>query len=134
MSQLKKNELEVMRILWDNGPLKPAQIEAEFFWPIENATLRSVLRRLMNKGHVRRRRRGKAFHYRAESPRDGLLASVARQMAHVFSGGSSADLIVQLIKTEHLSKEEFEELRRIAGDLAEEKTLPDKREAKGGAA
>jgi predicted transcriptional regulator len=37
-------------------------------------------------------------------------------MAHVFTGGSSADLIAQLIKSEKLSRKEVEELRRIAAE------------------
>ncbi len=43
MSELNENEYEVLRILWDAGELKPAEIQTEFGWEIENATLRSVL-------------------------------------------------------------------------------------------
>ena len=42
--ELNANELEVLGILWAEAPLKPQQIEEAFSWPIENATLRSVLR------------------------------------------------------------------------------------------
>ena len=40
---LNKNELEALRILWEKGELKPADIQARFSWSIENATLRSVI-------------------------------------------------------------------------------------------
>jgi BlaI family transcriptional regulator, penicillinase repressor len=121
VSERNRSELEAMRILWDGGPLKPSEIQAEFSWPIENATLRSVLRALMDKGDVKRRRKGKAFYYQANASREGLLAGMVRQMAHVFSGGSSANLIMQLIETERLSPKEIEELRRAAGRVATKK-------------
>ena len=114
MDALNPNELETLRILWEHGEQKPQEIEAAYSWPIDNGTLRSVLRVLMTKGLVARRRIGKAYYYTARKSREGVLSRMARQMAHVFSGGSTTDLIAQLIKTERLSSEELAELRRIA--------------------
>ena len=119
MEDLNQNELEALRVLWEHGPLKPAEIEAHFAWPIENATLRSVLRNLVNEGHLTRRKEGRAFIYRAKASRATMLGRMARRMAQVFAGGSSAELIAQLVKTEKLSPQEIEELRKIAGDETE---------------
>jgi len=114
MEDLNRNELEAMRILWEHGMMKPAEIQGKFSWPIENATLRSVLVGLMEKGHVRRRKNGKAYYYRATSNRRKGLSRMARRMAQVFAGGSTAELIAQLIRMEKLSPKEIEELRLIA--------------------
>ncbi|MCL4692133.1 MAG: BlaI/MecI/CopY family transcriptional regulator [Candidatus Hydrogenedentes bacterium] len=114
MDALNPNELEVLRILWEDGEQKPPEIEAAFSWPIDNGTLRSVLRVLMGKDLVARRRMGKAYYYKAKKSREGVMLRMARQMAHVFSGGSTTDLIAQLIKTEKLTPQELAELRRIA--------------------
>ena len=116
MAQLNRNELETMRVLWEKGSLKPAEIQGDFAWPIENATLRSVLRVLMDKRLVTRRKVGKAYYYRAKASRRRVLRNMAQRMAHVFTGGSAADLIAQLIKAENLSKKEVEELRRVAAE------------------
>jgi BlaI family transcriptional regulator, penicillinase repressor len=107
-------------VLWERGESKPAEIEAEFSWPIDNGTLRSVLRVLMDKGLVARRKAGKAYVYEATKSRAGVMSRMARNMAHVFSGGSTAGLIAQLIKTEQLSPEDLAELRRIARSEAKE--------------
>ncbi len=116
MTDLNKNELEAMRVLWEEGPLKPSEIQEHFGWPIENATLRSVLRVLVEEGHAARRKLGKAFVYRARSSRKGIMASMAQMVARVCCGGDPAHLIAQLIRTEKLSKEEIAELRRIADE------------------
>ncbi|MEN6625639.1 MAG: BlaI/MecI/CopY family transcriptional regulator [Candidatus Sumerlaeia bacterium] len=120
MAELNRNEMEAMRILWQGEPLKPAQIQERFAWPIENATLRSVLGQLVEKSLAARDKRGKAFFYKATGSRRGMFSRAARRMAQVFTGGSTADLIAQLIKNEKLSKAEIEELRRIAADKAAE--------------
>lgn len=119
MPDLNRNELEALRILWSKGAaLKPAEIQADFAWPIENATLRSALALLVEKGQVAREKRGKAFHYRAKSSPERILTRMARSMAEVFSGGSAAGLIAQLMRVEKVTPQEIEELRRIAGESA----------------
>lgn len=127
MAELNRNELEALRILWESGELKPAEIEERFGWPIDNGTLRSVLRVLTEKGHVRRRKSGKAFLYLAKKSRNSVLSDMAQTMARVFAGGSAAELVAQLIKTERLSTQEIEELRAIAGDIAAGKGPSNKR-------
>ena len=75
MTSLNQNEMEALRILWERGELKPAEIQAHFSWPIENATLRSVLVNLVEKKHIARRLQGKAFFYAARVPKATLLQS-----------------------------------------------------------
>jgi len=114
MDDLNRNELEALRVLWEYGEQKPPEIEAEFGWTIDNGTLRSVLKVLMDKGLVERRKAGKAYYYKPTKSRERVLKPLASRMAEVFTGGSTADLIAQLIKTEKLSPDELAELRRLA--------------------
>jgi len=113
MQDFNRNEMEALRVLWEHGSLKPAEIQAHFSPPIDNGTLRSVLSGLVDKGHVARAKSGKAFYYSARR-RGSLLSTMARRMAEIFSGGSTTDLIAQLIEVEKLSPAEIEEIRRIA--------------------
>ena len=122
MADLNRNELEALRILWDEGgALKPAEIQARFAWPIENATLRSVLAVLVEKDQASREKQGKAFHYRAKNSPERVLTRIARSMAHVFSGGSAAGLIAQLMRVEKVTPQEIEELHRVAGEAPKRK-------------
>ena len=107
-------ELEIMQVLWEHGSLKPAEIQDKFPRPIRNAALRSALLVLMEKGHIARKKVGKAYFYSARTPRESTLSRMARRMADIFCGGSKAALIAQLIETEELSREDIEELQRIA--------------------
>lgn len=128
MDDLNRNELEVLRVLWDEEELKPGGIESSFGWRIDNGTLRSVLKVLVERGHLTRRKEGKVYLYRAKRSRKGVLSKVATSMANAFAGGSKVGLIAQLIESETLSPEELKELRRIAAG----KTKRDSKASKGG--
>lgn len=122
MVDLRDNELEAMRILWESSdPLKPGDIQERFAWEIDNGTLRSTLKVLVDKGHIHRSKAGKAFFYRPLSTRERVLSGIVGRLSRIFTGGSPAELIAQLVKTEKLSPEEIEELRQIADESAPKK-------------
>lgn len=114
MVALNENELEALRILWERGPLKPGQIQALFSWPMENATLRSVLVNLVEKKHIERELKGKAFYYTARVPKMTLLRALAQNLASIFAGGSTSQLVAQLVETSDLGPSDLALLRRKA--------------------
>ena len=116
MNDLNRNELEALRVLWEHGVQKPAQIQEHFSWPIDNGTLRSVLKVLLDKGFLTREKSGKAYLYRAKASRKQLFTRMMRQMAHIFASGSRDALILQLVRSEQLSEEAVAELQRIASE------------------
>ena len=118
MEDISRNQMESLRILWEDGASKPAEIQAKFSWGIENATLRSVLALLVARDVVTREKRGKAFYYQAKKSKRSMLSKMTQMMACVLSGGSVSNFIMQLLESEKLSKQELEELRRILSEKA----------------
>jgi BlaI family transcriptional regulator, penicillinase repressor len=118
MPRFTPGELEVMQVLWQESPLKPADIEGRLERPIGNAALRSVLRVLLEKGHVKREKRGKAYFYRPAKPARASFRQMTRKLADMFCNGSTFDLVAQLIKTEKLSPEDIRRLQDIAAPQA----------------
>ena len=116
MISLNQNELETLRILWEQGELKPADIQSRFAWSIENATLRSVLVNLVRKKHITRKLQGKAFFYAARVPKTTLLQGFLAQMAQVFAGGSHRELVMQLMETGDIKPSDLALLRQAANE------------------
>ena len=114
MSSLTGGELEVMRVLWACGEMKPSEIQAKYCRPIKNAALRFQLKVLLEKGHVSRSKVGKAYYYKAVTAQQGTLEKMARRMADVFCQGSTVGLIAELIKAEKLDEGEVRQLRALA--------------------
>ena len=114
MPRFTKGELEVMRILWEHGELKPAEIEGRFPWEITNSSLRSYLAILLEKGHLSRRRVGKAFYYRAKTHRESAFRSMLGDLTRICCDGSVEVLLCKLIRSEKLSEEDLLELKRLS--------------------
>lgn len=107
-------EWEVMQVLWRHQALKPAEILEHLDRPLTNAALRSTLRVLMDKGHVARQKKGKAYFYRPRKPAPAAFKAMVRRVAELFCGGTTYQLIAQLIKTEKLSEEDLRQLQALA--------------------
>ena len=119
---LNQNELEALRILWEGGESKPADIQSQFSWPIENATLRSVLVNLVEKKHVTRKLQGKAFFYAAQVPKATLLRNQVRRLAQVFAGGSHQELVAQLVETGDIKAADLKAIQEVAAGTASNKS------------
>jgi len=116
MARFTQGELEVMRILWQHGELKPGDIQRRFPRPIKNPALRSCLAILVEKGHVTRRKVGKAFFYKAKTRQQSAFRGMLRSLVNTFCQGSTEALMAALIRNEKLSEKELLELKRIADE------------------
>ena len=114
MPRFTQGELEIMRILWERCELKPAEIHAHFPRKIKNPSLRSYLAILLDKGHIVRRRVGKAYYYRAKTRRESTFRAMLRDLTRVCCDGSVETLLCQLIRTQKLSEADLLELKRLA--------------------
>ncbi|QDU53910.1 BlaI/MecI/CopY family transcriptional regulator [Aeoliella mucimassa] len=114
MSRFTPGELAVMQILWEHGELKPGEVQQHFPEPIKNPALRSYLAILLEKGHVTRRKVGKAYFYKAVTGRKKAFRSTIREIADVYCEGSAKQLLLNLIRSEKLSEAELLELKRLA--------------------
>ena len=114
MPRFTTGELEVMRILWTHGELKPMEIQRHFPRRIKNPALRSYLSILLEKGHVTRRRKGRAFFYKAKTRRESTFRSMLRELVNSCCDGSTEALLCRLIKSENLTEKELLDLKRLA--------------------
>jgi len=111
---LTTGELDVIRILWEHGELKPAEIQSRFPRPIKNAALRSHLSILLEKGHLTRRQVGKAYFYKAKTKRESAFFRTLKEVINSYCEGSPQSLLMTLIKSERLSEAELLRVKRLA--------------------
>ena len=108
-------ENEVMRVVWDHGP---CSVEAVYEVVSQNrdlkeTTVRTLLRRLEQKGHLGHRAEGRAYLYTAtEAPRS-LAARAVRQIIDRFCAGSVEELVSGMVESKALSKDELTRLEEI---------------------
>jgi BlaI family penicillinase repressor len=107
-------EHELMEILWKRGSGTADQIR-EALEPrhaLKDSTIRTVLRRLQEKGYVNHKVAGKAFVYSGvEKPRNVAVRAV-RQILDKFCDGSLEQLLVGLVENEVVDRAELQQLAR----------------------
>lgn len=116
MSTFTPGELNIMRLLWEHGELKPSDLQRLYPEQIKNPALRSYLTILLKKGHVVRRKVGKAFVYRATTRQQLAYRSKLRELVDAFCNGSTQSLLMNLIRSESLSEAELVKLKQLADE------------------
>jgi BlaI family penicillinase repressor len=108
-------EQEVMTVVWERAPVA-ASVVADVLKEKRNwslATVRTLLRRLVNKQALAQELEGKRYLY---TPRVSA-EECARQQSESFLdrvlGWAPSETIVHLVRRANLSKEDVQELRRI---------------------
>jgi BlaI family transcriptional regulator, penicillinase repressor len=110
-------EHQLMEILWARGSGTAEQIR-ESLAPrhaLKDSTIRTVLKRLQDKGYVKYRIEGKAFVYTGvEKPRNVAVRAV-RQILDRFCNGSLEQLLVGMVENEVVDRAELQRLARKLG-------------------
>lgn len=114
MSRFTPGERRVMKLLWEHGEMKPAELQGRYPEPIKNPALRSYLTCLFEKGHITRRKVGKAYYYKAVTRPQSAFQTMLHDLVDTCCGGSVRSLLLNLIQSEKLSDEELLELKRLA--------------------
>ena len=114
MSKFTPGELRVMRLLWEHGEMKPAEVQERHPEPIKNPALRAVLATLLAKGHVRRRRVGKAYFYEPTTRPRSAFRTMLGELVDAYCGGSVQTLVMNIIRAEKLSDADLRALKKLA--------------------
>ena len=109
---LTELESEIMSAVWNGGP---SSVEAvhQAVSPkrkLKEATIRTLLRRLEQKGYLRHEAEGRAYVYEAAEPARSLAARAVRQIIDSFCQGSVEELVSGMVDAKVLSKGELDDL------------------------
>jgi predicted transcriptional regulator len=110
-------ELQIMQVLWNDGPGNVQQVQKSLATQTEFAynTVQTMLNILERKGRVERTLEGRAFVYRAVVSEETVLGQAVRDLVERMFGGSSEELVMSLIKSRQVDPERIADLsRRVA--------------------
>ena len=110
---LTKRERQIMDVLYRLGRATAAEIMERIPKGPGNSTIRTQLRVLETKGHVRHEEEGLRYVYLPTVPRHAARKSALRHLVDTFFEGSSAKAVAALLGGE-ASRVSDEELARIA--------------------
>lgn len=116
-------EQMVMDYVWSHSPCTADSCREALAAtrPMKDSTVRTVLRRLEQKGFVTHEIDGRTFVYRAAENRQNVAVRAVKSIIDRFCGGSAEELVVGLVNSDVLDRRQLERLvRKVAqGRIAE---------------
>lgn len=118
---LSRRERQIMDVLHRRGRATAAEITADLDDAPTNTTVRTLLRILADKGHVRFERDCKAYVYAPATARGEAGASMISHVVRTFFGGSPANAMAALLGRdgEALTDAQLERLEQIVAEAKE---------------
>lgn len=112
MAQLGKREMQLMQALWHHGPQTAREIRESLADAPTDATVRTMLRILEDKGYVKHVKRSRAFVYKAAVAERGTVRSLIHQLVEGFFGGSAEGLVAHMVDECDISAESLDKVRK----------------------
>lgn len=92
---------------------------------LKDSTIRTILRKLEEKGYATHKVEGRTFVYRAADTRRNVAVRAAQQLIERFCGGSVEELLVGMVDNQVL---EPKQLQRLAAKISSRKEKEEKKE------
>jgi len=113
----------VMDYVWAHGPVSAEACREALAArrPMKESTIRTVLRRLEQKGYVAHEVSGRTFIYRAAELRQNVAVRAVKNIIDRFCGGSAEELVIGMVDNAVLDRKQLERLARKIGQRKESK-------------
>lgn len=115
-AELGELEREVLSIIWRFGSINAERVREELDRPLKDSTVRTVLRRLEEKGYLAHTVEDRTFIYRPAESRQKVAGRAVKRIVDWFCDGSVEALLVGMVDSKVLDRAE---LQRLAARIAE---------------
>jgi predicted transcriptional regulator len=102
-----------MDVLYRDGELTAAEITDKVPGEPSNSTVRTILRILEEKGHVRHEQQGLRYVYKPTVHREKARRSALKHLVSTFFDDSPEEVVSTLIDARKLSDEQLESLAQL---------------------
>ena len=114
-AELGELERSILSIIWRLGTVTADQVREELDRPLKDSTVRTVLRRLEEKGYLTHSVDDRTFVYRPAQSRQRVAGRAAKRIVDWFCEGSVEALLVGMVDSKVLDRAELQRLaERIA--------------------
>ena len=108
-------EREVLQLVWQKGRNATADdVRESLSRKLKESTVRTVLKRLEEKGYLTHSVEGRTFVYQAAEPPQRVAARAVKRIVDWFCAGSVSDVVVGMVDAKMLDPDE---LRALAAQI-----------------
>src|ERR1700722_19425192 len=115
-AELGELERSILAIVWRMSAVTAEQVREELGRPLKDSTIRTVLRRLEEKGYLAHSVENRTFLYRPAQSRQRVAGRAVKRIVDWFCEGSVEALLVGMVDSKVLDRDE---LQRLADRIAQ---------------
>jgi predicted transcriptional regulator len=121
-TDLSRRERQIMTIVYRLGVATAAEVLALLEDPPSYSAVRSHLRILEEKGHLRHEQDGPRYIFSPTLPRDRARLGALKQVLHTFFDGSASQAVAALLDSSDrsLTAQELDQLARVVEQARKE--------------
>ena len=114
-AELGELERSILSVIWRKTEINAEQVREELARPLKDSTIRTVLRRLEEKGYLTHSVEDRTFVYRPAQSRQRVAGRAVKRIVDWFCEGSVEALLVGMVDSKVLDRAELQRLaERIA--------------------
>ncbi len=118
LPELGELEHEVMQLVWAHGPITAEEVRERLSRRLKESTVRTVLRRLEDKGYTTHTVDGRTYVYQAAEPRGQVAAKAVKRIVDWFCNGSIEEVLVGMVDNAMLDQKQ---VKLLADQVAKAK-------------
>lgn len=103
-------EREVMNLVWQQAEITAEEVREKLSRPLKESTVRTVLRRLSEKGYVKHAVENRTYLYRPAEARQMVAGRAVKKIVDWFCEGSVEELLAGMVDSKVVNKKELQAL------------------------
>ena len=129
-AELGQLERDILMIVWRRGEVTAENVREHLDRPLKDSTVRTVLRRLEEKGYLTHSMADRTFVYRPSESRQRVAGRAVQRIVDWFCEGSVEALLVGMVDSKVLDRAELQRLAAQIAAAQKPAPKPPKKEAK----
>lgn len=121
--KLGERELDVMGVLWRDGPGTVVEVQERLSADLAYNTVSTILRNLEAKGYVDHTPEGRLFHYFAKVTEHAARGNALSRVVDKLFRGSPLRVVTHMVENETLSPEELKSLHELLARHLEQSSV-----------
>jgi predicted transcriptional regulator len=115
-------ELEILKILWRDGPALAGHVrqELESFRELAHTSVLTIMNIMVRKGYLKRQKDGKSFIYQPRIKQEETTRKMLGDLVDRAFDGSAKVALVNLLETSDIDAAELKEIQELVSRMMKE--------------
>lgn len=107
LADLGDLQRQIVQVVWDNAPVTAETVREKLSRPLKESTVRTVLRRLEDKGYIAHTVDGRTYVYDVAEPRGRVAAKAVQRIVDWICNGSVEEVLVGMVDSNMIDRKQL---------------------------